>query len=259
MQMEFQPASMAGEECIQLIIRNDEIDLKAQQKLQKKLEVLNTQCQETWLFNRRYFLDQLEHTVEAAINDNQKTYLLLISLDNFTDIRNKLGIINSGHVIADIASLLKKLTDEKNISLARYETSRFTALVNTDNERAIIQLAEDIHLAVDKHITEVKDKSIITTCSIGIVLIDSSCNGSQNCLNHAQNVCDKAAEQGGNQVQLYVPDASEMDDQKLLRYWANEIENAIKQKRLFLMFQPFVSLMGESSEIMNYNHPLVSV
>ncbi len=106
----------------------------------------------------------------------------------------------------------------KNISLARYETSRFTALVNTDNERAIIQLAEDIHLAVDKHITEVKDNSIITTCSIGIVLIDSSCNGSQNCLNHAQNVCDKAAEQGGNQVQLYVPDASEMDDQKLLRY-----------------------------------------
>ncbi len=248
MQMEFQPASMAGEECIQLIIRNDEIDLKAQQKLQKKLEVLNTQCQETGLFNRRYFLDQLEHSVEAAINDKQNTYLLLISLDNFADIRNKLGVINSDHVIADIAGLLKKLTDEKNISLARYETSRFTALINADNEQAIMQLAEDIRLTVDKHITEVKDKSIITTCSIGIVLIDSSCKGSQSCLNHAQNTCDKAAEQGGNQVQLYVPDASEMDDQQLLHYWANEIENAIKQKRLFLMFQPFVSLMGESSE-----------
>ncbi len=248
MQMEFQPASMDGEECIQIIIRNTEIDLKAQEKLQKELELLNTQCQETRLFNRRYFLEQLEHTVESAINDNKIAYLLLIRLDNFADIQDKLGIINSDHVIADIAGLLKLLTADKNISLARFETSRFSAIIKTDNEQEVIQLAEDIRLTVDKHIAEVKDKSIITTCSIGIVQINASCKGSQNCLSHAQTACDKATEQGGNQVQIYTPDATEMDDQQLLHYWANEIENAIKQKRLFLMFQPFVSLMGENSE-----------
>lgn len=248
MQMEFQPASMAGEECIQVIIRNNEINLKAQKKLQQKLEVLNTQCQETGLFNRRYFLEQLEHTVEQAVADNKTAFLLLISLDNFADIRNKLGVINSDHVIADIAGLLKKLTADRDISLSRYETSSFTAIINTDNEQQVMQLAEDIRLTVEKHIAEVKDKSIITTCSIGVIQIDSTRKSSQICLNNAQNVCDEATTGGGNQVKLYVPDASEMDDQQLLRHWANEIENAIKQKRLFLMFQPFVSLMGENSE-----------
>ncbi|MCU7800586.1 MAG: PAS domain S-box protein, partial [gamma proteobacterium symbiont of Lucinoma myriamae] len=66
--MEFQPASMSGEDCIQIIIRSEAVSNKIQKKLQQKLDTLNTQCQETGLYNRRYFLELLEKSVKDASN-----------------------------------------------------------------------------------------------------------------------------------------------------------------------------------------------
>jgi len=246
MQMEFQPASMAGEDCLQIIIRNDAINQKTQEKLQQKLDILNTQCQETGLYNRRYFLSQLESTIEQA--DSKNAYLLFITLDNFQSIRNKLGVLNSDHVIVDIATLLKKQTIDKDVLLARFESYRFGAIIKTDDENTAMELAENIRKTVDTHIAIAQDKSISTSCSIGIVQLNSSRQDSQNSLTHAQKACNEAIEKGGNQIKLYIPDANEMDNQQLIQHWASEIKNAIKQKRMFLMFQPFVSLMGENSE-----------
>ncbi len=245
--MEFQPASMSGEKCIQIIIRNDGLSQKAQKKLQEKLATLNTQCQETGLYNRRYFLEQLEKTVENAIDNTSKAYLLYITIDKFIEIKEALGDINSDQIIVEIARILKKLSD-KNTFVARYESYRFTAIINTDDEQQALKLAEAIRKGVDDYIADLQNKSIITTCSIGILLIDSSCNGAQSSLTYVQKACTYAIEHGGNQIHLYLPDASEMDDQELLRYWANEIDNAIKQHRMFLVFQPFVNLLGENSE-----------
>lgn len=245
--MEFQPASMSGEQCIQIIIRNDGLSQKAQKKLQEKLATLNTQCQETGLYNRRYFLEQLEKTVEDAIDNTNKAYLLYITIDKFIEIKEKLGDINSDQIIVEIAAIIKGLSDADTF-VARYESYRFTAIINTSDEQKAMKLAEDIRQAIDEHIADLNNKSMTTTCSIGVLLIDSSCNGAQSGLTYVQKACTYAIEQGGNQIRLYVPDASEMDDQELLRYWSNEIDNAIKQHRMFLVFQPFVNLLGENSE-----------
>jgi len=246
-QMEFQPASMAGEDCIQIIIRNDGISKKAQEKLQQKLAALNTRCQETGLYNRRHFLEYLEKTVENAIDNNEPAYLLFITLDGVVQIREKLGVIGSDQIIVDIAKLINNNIDD-NTTLARFESYRFSAIVKNDDEQHVMQLAENIRKIVGEHIGSAEDKSISTTCSIGVMQINSSCSGAQSSLNHVQGACKEAIENGGNQIKLYVPDASEMDKQQLIKYWANEIENAIKQKRLFLVFQPFVDLFGEGSK-----------
>lgn len=245
--MEFQPASMSGEDCIQIIIRNEGINRKAQEKLQKKLATLNTQCQETGLYNRRYFLELLEKTVEDAIDNNNNAYLLFITLDNFIAIKEKLGDINSDQIIVDIAHLIKqKIKDD--ISLARFESYRFSAIVETDDEKETLQIAEKIRKIVETHIANSSNKSITTTCSIGIVKIDSSSNGAQSTLTEVRQACTAAIDKGGNQIQLHIPDASKMNDQQLIKFWVNEINKAIKQKRMFLVFQPFVSLLGDGSE-----------
>ncbi len=245
--MEFQSASMSGEECIQIIIRNDGLSTKAQEKLQAKLATLNNQCQETNLYSRRYFLEQLEKTVEDAIDNDQQAFLFYITLDNFIDIKEKLGDINSDQIIVDLAGLIKK-TASNGIFLARYESYRFTAILKTDNEQDALQIAENIRKTVEHHIADASDKSITTTCSIGVLQINSSTNGAQSSLTHVQKACAYAIEQGGNQVHQHIPDASEMGNKELLKYWANEIDNAIKQQRMFLVFQPFVNLLGEGSE-----------
>ena len=245
--MEFQPASMSGEECTQIIIRNDGISQKAQEKLQEKLAALNTQCQETGLHNRRSFLEYLEETVEDAVDNNNKAYLFYITLDKFIGIKEKIGDINSDKVIIDIAHLIQNTVDDDTF-LARYESYRFAAILKTDNEQNALQMAENIRKTVDDHIADVSDKSITTTCSIGILLLDSSCNGAQGSLTYVQKACAHAIEQGGNQVHQHIPDTSEMGEQEQVKYWENEIDNAIKQHRMFLVFQPFINLLGEGNE-----------
>ncbi|MDX2502986.1 MAG: EAL domain-containing protein [Gammaproteobacteria bacterium] len=247
MQMEFQPASMSGEKCIQIIIRNNGLSKNAQEKLQQKLAKLTTQDQETGLYNRRYFLEQLEITVGNAIDRDTKAYLLFITLDDFLHIREKLGVIISDQVISNIAKLIKNSTDEHTI-LARFESYRFSAILKSEDEQYALQLAENIRKAIDDHIADIRNKSFRTTCSIGVIQINSSSNGSQDNLTHVQNACNHAIKKGGNQISLYVPDASEMDNQQLIKFWTDEIEKAIKQKRLFLVFQPFINLLGEGSE-----------
>ncbi|MCW8928975.1 MAG: EAL domain-containing protein [Gammaproteobacteria bacterium] len=245
--MEFQPASMSGEECIQIIIRNDGINKKAQEKLQAKLATLNNQCQETGLYNRRYFLERLEEIVEDAIDNDKQAYLFYITLDKFIEIKEKLGDINSDKLIANLAGLLKSTAGDK-VFLARYESYRFTAIFQTDKQQEALQTAENLRKTIDDYIADVSDKSITTTCSIGVLEINSSSNGAQSSLTYVQKACATAIEQGGNQVYQHIPDASEMSNKELLKYWENEIDNAIKQQRMFLVFQPFVNLLGEGSE-----------
>jgi diguanylate cyclase (GGDEF)-like protein/PAS domain S-box-containing protein len=247
MKMEFQPATMDGEDCIQIIIRNENVSQKVQEKLQEKLAALSDRCQETQLYNRRFFLESLEKAANDAIENDNTSYLLFMSLDKFLEIRETLGVINSDQIIVDVAEQINKLVDEKTV-LARFESYRFAAIVKTDDEKYALGLADKIRETIEQHIAQGNDKSVTATCSIGVVTIDSTCNGAQNSLSQAQNACKIAAEKGGNQVHQYVPDASELNDKQLMKFWANEIENAIKQQRLFMVYQPFVHLMGDGSE-----------
>ncbi|MCU7800195.1 MAG: GGDEF domain-containing protein [gamma proteobacterium symbiont of Lucinoma myriamae] len=168
----------------------------------------------------------------TGVHNNNNSYILFITLDKFIAIKDKLGDINSDQFIVDIANLLKNtITDDT--SLARFESYRFSAIVNTDDEKQALQIAENICKIVSDHIADVSNKSITTTCSIGVSIIDSSSNGAQSILTDVRKACVIA---------------SEMNNQQLAKYWSNEVNNAIKQKRMFLVFQPFVSLLGEGSE-----------
>ena len=247
MVMEFLPASMAGEECTQIIIRNDALSQKAQEKLEAKLTAMNNRDQETGLYNRRYFLGYLEETVELAMDEGIEAGLLYISLDHFDDIREKLGVIASDQVIIDIASLLKN-TLGPEILLAHFEAHLFTVILNSSDEQQTIALAEKILHDVENHIADAKDKSISTTCSIGIYMITSACSNSQTSLSRAQQACHIAIDEGGNQYHQYVPDTNEMDENELSLNWQKRINDAIKHKQVYCVYQPVINLQGENTE-----------
>lgn len=247
MTMEFLPASMAGEECTQIIIRNDALSQKAQEKLEAKLAAMNNHDQETGLYNRRYFLGYLEESIELAINEGIETGLLYISLDHFDKIREKIGVIASDQVIIDIANLLKNILSPE-ILLAHFEAHLFTIILNSSDEQQTIELAEKILRAVEEHIANARDKSISTTCSIGINMITNLGSNAQTTLSRAQLACHTAIDQGGNQYHLYVPDANEMDDKELSLRWQKTIGEAIKHKHLYQVYQPVINLQGENTE-----------
>ena len=105
--MEFNPASIDGEPCTQIIIRSQAANNK---ELEQKLKFLSKQDVLTGLFNRQYFIEELELAVTNAISGTEDAAVLYLLMDNFKDIKDNIGLGVADMVISDIADLLREHT-----------------------------------------------------------------------------------------------------------------------------------------------------
>jgi len=94
--MEFTQASIDGEPCTQIIIRDQ---LVGDKELQQKLKYLSKQDVLTGLFNRQYFMEELELAVSNARAGSGNGSLLYILLDNFKSVKESVGLGASDLVV----------------------------------------------------------------------------------------------------------------------------------------------------------------
>jgi len=111
--MELAVASIDGEPCTQIIIRTQPVNNK---ELEQKLKFLTKQDVVTGLFNRQYFMEDLELAVTNAVTGTESAALLYVLLDNFKNIKDNVGIAAADSVIGEIAALIREHTGETDIA-----------------------------------------------------------------------------------------------------------------------------------------------
>ncbi len=237
--MEFSPASMEGESCTQIIIR-DRSDSK---ELEQQLNQLSKQDLLTGLYNRTYILEQIEKLISQAVVGNAQGALLHIEIDNFEDIRTMIGIANADKMLIDIASLLKQKTEKFGL-LARYEGAIFTFLLANANLQKAEEFAGKIVTLINKFTTTIAGKVLTATVSIGIVHINETVSNLQDCIERAEKGCAIAQKQGGNQYNVYNPSLDELAEEEKVSLWSHRIKEALRNNQFQLLFQPIVSLHG---------------
>ncbi|OOZ40648.1 hypothetical protein BOW53_06890 [Solemya pervernicosa gill symbiont] len=241
--LEFSPATIDGEPCTQIIIR----DHRASKDLEEKLQYLSKQDLLTGLYNRQYFLDELEVAVEKARSGTAETALIYIDLDNFKEIKEQVGIAGSDLVLTDVAKMLSSKVAE-NDTLARFGDSTFTVLSYNKQALGAEMLAEELRHAVTDVISEVGVQSITTTCSIGISTIDSRSVDAHEVISQADLACEVAKKGEGNKTHIHDPVADQEAGDQRDEDWVERIKLALKENRFRLVFQPIVSLHGDSRE-----------
>ena len=239
--MEFSNASMEGESCSQIIIR----DQAQSKELEKQLNVLSKQDLLTGLFNHTYFIEQADKMISRAVDGQAKGSLLYIMLDKYDDIKNTVGISGRDHVLTDIATLLKEKISNLGL-LARFEGAVFTLLLTNADQTQSEKIADGICKLIHNHISEVNQKSITTTCSIGLTTINETTSNLQDCLSRAEKGALAAEKLGGDQFSIFNPAIEELAEKEQYAVWANKIKVALKENNFFLVFQPIVSLRGEA-------------
>jgi diguanylate cyclase (GGDEF)-like protein/PAS domain S-box-containing protein len=242
--MEFSRASIEGEPCTQIIIRNQSIN----KELEKKLKYLSKLDLLTGLYNRQYFLEELERAISDAAATTTGSAVLYIEPDNFKTIKDTVGIAGGDLVLSDIANLLQAEIDGSDAIAARFGDNTFAVLLHDQDPQAAEILAERIRSAVENHIAEVGDTSVTATCSIGIGLVGETSQGAQEVLSHADVACEVAAKNGGNRIHLHNPVADEQAGLERDQQWLQLIREAIEHDRFRLVYQPIASLHGETSE-----------
>lgn len=240
--MEFTPATVDGETCTQIIIRS-----QVDKDLEKKLNILSKQDLLTGLYNRQYFMEALDVSVYKAMTESVKSILLYIEIDDFTSIKENVGIAASDLVLTDIAELLKTTTED-NDTLSRFADHTFTLLLSGVSNEEALEYSEKIRKAVEDNISDVSSQTVTSTCSIGVSTIGENSGNAQEILTRADIACNIAREDGGNKVHLHNPIADEKASQQHDAAWTDAVRHALDTNAFFLVFQPIVSLHGDTRE-----------
>jgi diguanylate cyclase (GGDEF)-like protein/PAS domain S-box-containing protein len=241
-EMEFTPASIDGEPCIQIIIRSQ---AGSSAELEQKLKYLSKQDVLTGLFNRQYFMEELELAVTDALSGSSSAAVIYVLMDNFKQIKDNLGIGAADIVISDIANLLRDQTEENDI-VACFGDHSFTVLRRNCDAEAIQALGENLRRFVEEHIADVNDQSVTTTCSIGMTIVAESTPSAHEVLSRADLACEVARSSGGNRVHLHNPVVDEKIGKERDQQMHALIKDALERDQFQLLYQPIVSLQGDA-------------
>lgn len=241
--MEFSLASIDGEYCTQITIR----DKTHSKELEQKIKYLSKQDLLTGLYNRQYFMEELEISVSRAINSEETAVLLYLTIDNYKSIKDEMGLATADIILGDIAKILQDNIKGVNIA-ARYEGGAFAILLHDKNSVDAETIAKELCNVISEHIAEVEDKSVTTTCSIGISLITDTTPDSNEVLSRADLACSVAMEKGGNKFHLHNPVADEKAGKEREQQWATKLAVALKEDNFKLVYQPIVSLHSDAGE-----------
>jgi len=262
-QLEFSPASVDGEPCTQIIIRDQSLD----SELEEKIQLLANQDTQTGLFNRRYLMEQLSQITTSADKKRHNYSLCYIQIDGFQKLRSEAGVINSDNLLKKVAYLLKDMMDDSDL-LSRFGDHTFAILSSKSQLLESEPFAEIVRSNLEKYEFQIDDDKIKLTCSIGISYLTSENKSSQELINQAYNACETAREEGGNAFLSY-------DEDEMQQHFGNEepnsetsksqtedkqnietdqsnldqlINNALDNNQFRVVYQPIVSLQGDTRE-----------
>jgi len=248
----FSPAVVDEEECFQVVIPAQQAATSASapaehQELEDKIKTLSNRDLLTGLYNRQFFIEELELKVTEVLGGSAQLALMLVAVDNFDAIVDRVGIAASDMVVVDVADLLNENLEE-NQTLARFSDQMFAILTHYKTPKDVEKLADAIRQKIEEHVSEVNGQAINPTASIGITLVSENAASAQEVLRRAHQCCDQARNDGGNRTQVYTPSAVEQAIESSADVMSKVVNTALEKDAFTLLYQPISSLRGDQHE-----------
>ncbi|GAB3378255.1 EAL domain-containing response regulator [Azotobacter armeniacus] len=240
MRIDLSPASYDGEPCIQAVLRAESL----QSELEEKLREVSSQDLVTGLFNRNYFLELLDSACARAVNADQPSCLAYLRLDRYAQLHTNLGLAGLDQLLADLANLLRGEFPAEAL-LARFADDAFAVLLpNLTLEQTRAGLAALLK-KVEGQLFEVAERTVQLTLSIGIASLNETTPKAQLVIERAHRCADELAD--GNALKLYDP-AEELAAEASRGNVGAMVRQALEKDSFRLLFQPIISLRGDSTE-----------
>lgn len=160
----FDPSELVARVRVQLKIKGLQDNLR---QSNHQLQMLAKTDPLTGLANRRYLGDHLERELKRSQRKQEPCSLIMVAIDNFDEINQRLGQQEGDRILAVTASLLERQLREYDLA-ARYGGGVFALILpETPMDRAM-QVAERIRLdfAAQRFIKE--SQSVKATISLGV-------------------------------------------------------------------------------------------
>jgi diguanylate cyclase (GGDEF)-like protein len=207
----------------------------------------------TGLINRAEFTRQLQRVVDDAKRKRSRHVVGYINLDQFKLINNASGFAAGDQLLKDVAHLMNKALKAKTL-VSRLNADEFGILLedcDLGKAQQLISLRLS-ELAAMKF--NWSGQSYKLTASAGLVDITYASDNEATILRAAEEACDQAKKDGGNRIQIYQPDAVELNRRDNVMVWVAKLNQALEQERLTLRCQKIQAIAPDrlSSELPHY-------
>ncbi|MGH8352610.1 MAG: EAL domain-containing protein [Pseudomonas sp.] len=238
--MSFSPATYDGEPCIQVVIRAE----SGNAELEEKLREISSQDLVTGLYNRNYFLELMDGAAERAVNAGQPASLAYIRVDRYASLLAEIGLAGIDLLLTDLANLLRAYFAGE-AQLARFGDDVFAVLQPGQTPEQVQPSLASLLKKVDSHLFDISGRTAQTSLSIGVAGLNEKTPKAQEVVDRAQRSADELS--GGNALKLYNP-AAELAAAASRGSVVAMVQQALENNSFRLLFQPIISLRGDSHE-----------
>jgi two-component system, cell cycle response regulator len=154
----------------------------------------------TGLWNRRHMADTLDREVSRALRFGHEISLIILDVDDFKRINDRLGHLQGDLVLETVADLMGDATRDIDVA-ARYGGDELALiLVETDNEGATI-VGERLRERVRDTEVPLRDGGAMgVTISVGVATIPDSAEDLESLVDGADRALLRAKRSGKNQI-----------------------------------------------------------
>lgn len=246
--MEFSNATVEGERCTQVMIRDQSQNLA----LQQRIEELTSKDTQTGFFNRQAFMERLDALVCSTTAQERIHALVQLSISNYTQLREECGFECVEQMLTEVASVLSATVTNAH-TLARFGEHDFMVLC--DDREPALEIAERcLHNLRNHAFNSIQDSPVKPVYAIGVTrAVKDTDLTAHELINRTCRATGIARNEGENRVVFYneqIPgDTGHMDekDADIVR----QIDHALANDGFRLKYQPIVSLQGDTRE--NYS------
>jgi len=237
------------------------IDITAQKAAENEVKSLAFYDPLTQLPNRRLLLERLRLALAGFPASPRGGALFFIDLDNFKMINDSRGHDVGDQLLRQVAQRLSGCV-RKSDTVARLGGDEFVILAQ-DLSEAPQEAASQVEVMGEKilgalnHSYSLAGTNHYCTPSIGVTLLDKSCESVEDVLKQADLAMYKAKISGRNQLRFFDPAMQAMVETRM--NMEAELRTAISERQFVVHYQPQVDLAGKlvgAEALVRWRHPV---
>lgn len=190
----------------------------------------------TGLYNRNYFVIQLQRLISKAEKENTVVSVLFIDIDDFRRINDGMGMLIGDELVQQVGQMLKSFSSE-HILVSHFNSDIYCmAIYDPYGIRIVDNVISEIKSLLSNPIRLSNGAELTVTVSIGVAEYPESAKDALELIKCAEIVMFKAKHIRKNSVQYYDSNAIEefVEDVQM----EQKIEQAIKKEGFFMCYQP---------------------
>lgn len=224
--------------------RELEREIDQRKVIQKDLARLESTDTLTGLANRRFFMEDLAHTLGIAGRQHRQVALVMLDLDRFQMLNDSLGHQFGDELLIRVADRLNQLSDERILVAYSGGDEFMFCQQQVEEIDDVIHLLGNIKQCFEAPF-ELHGESHRITATMGVAVYPQSGHDADTLLRNADIALYRAKEQGRNAYQFYTEGMQEREVTRL--ELDKDLDKALSNNEFVLHFQPQADL--ETGEI----------